>query len=56
MLKSNGTNSKIGIKEIKDEKPSGIITNEGYEALKETIEALSDNNLIQSIAKTLADP
>jgi len=45
-----------GVREIKVEKPSVIITVEEYEALKETIEVLSDKKLIQSIAKALAEP
>ncbi|MBI1939826.1 MAG: hypothetical protein HYS25_17085 [Ignavibacteriales bacterium] len=46
----------MDIKTIKVKKPSVIISEDKYEELKETIEILSDNKLVRSISKALAEP
>lgn len=55
MFINHGIHIMTGIREIKVEKPSVIITVEEYEALKETIEVLSDKKLVQSIVKALSE-
>lgn len=44
------------IKTIKVKNPSVIISAEKYEDLKETLEILSDTELVKSISKALAEP
>jgi len=44
------------IKTIKVKSPSVIISADKYEDLKETLEILSDTELVKSISKALAEP
>lgn len=44
------------IKTIKIKNPSVIISADKYENLKETVEVLSDTELVKSISKALAEP
>ena len=44
------------IKTIKVKKPSVIVDEQKFEELKETIEILSDNELVRSISKALSEP
>jgi hypothetical protein len=44
------------IKTIKVKNPSVIISADKYEDLKETLEILSDTELVKSISKALAEP
>lgn len=43
------------IKTIEIQKPSVIISKEEYECLKETLEILSDNNLLKDISDALSE-
>ena len=44
------------IKTIKVKSPSVIISADKYKDLKETLEILSDTELVKSISKALAEP
>lgn len=44
------------IKTIKIKNPSVIISADKYEGLKETLEILSDTELVKSISKALIEP
>jgi len=46
----------VEIKTIKVKNPSVIISAEKYEDLQETLEILSDTELVKSISKALAEP
>lgn len=46
----------MDIKTIKVRKPSIIIDADKYESLKETLEILSDSELVHSISKALSEP
>lgn len=43
------------IKTIEIQKPSVIISKDEYEGLKETLEILSDNDLVKNISKALSE-
>ena len=43
------------IKAIEIQEPSVIISKEEYEGLKETLEILSDNDLVKEISEALAE-
>jgi len=44
------------IKATKIKNPSVIISADKYESLKETLEILSDSELVRSISKALSEP
>jgi PHD/YefM family antitoxin component YafN of YafNO toxin-antitoxin module len=46
----------MDIKTIKVKKPSVILNEDKYEELKETLEILSNSDLVRSISKALAEP
>jgi|GEM_PF-2276553 len=43
------------VKAIEIQEPSVIISKEEYEGLKETLEILSDNNLVKEISEALSE-
>lgn len=45
--------NKVNIKTIEIDKPSVILLKDEYESLKETIEILSDNDLVKDISEAL---